>query len=101
MADSVQTLFILIIVIVMVLAGCAITMYCLVTMILCNKKYSITAYQNALAKTASIERSTWVSHQIPAHKYEKKKHDDMADGDAHVCLLSDVQQPSWLYMKSF
>ncbi|RDX80560.1 hypothetical protein CR513_38877, partial [Mucuna pruriens] len=69
-------------VIAMVIVGCAIAMYCLVTMILCNKKYSITTYQNALAKAASMEMSTWVSHQILAHKYEKK-HDDVADGDAH------------------
>ncbi|KAK7360588.1 hypothetical protein VNO77_02595 [Canavalia gladiata] len=75
--------------------GTLVAMYYLMTMIFCNKKYDITAYQNLLARAAmaqaqaeakakveamSMEENSLVSHLIPAHKYEKKKknNDDVA-----------------------
>ncbi|RDX76273.1 hypothetical protein CR513_43757, partial [Mucuna pruriens] len=85
-----QTLFTAVIIIGIVLGGCAVAVYCLITKILCNEKYSITAYQKALAKASSMERGTSISHQIPTHKYEKKNHDDVVDAQKlwniyHVC----------------
>lgn len=74
MAISYKALLNVVIVIAMVLAAFVVAMYYFITKILYNPKYSITAYQKALAKAASMERRTSVSHQIPAHKYEKKKH---------------------------
>ena len=57
----------------MVLAGFVVAMYYFMTNILYNPKYSITAYQKALAKAASMEKRSSVSHQIQPHNYEKKK----------------------------
>jgi len=73
MANNYKALLNVVIVIGMVLAGFVVAMYYFMTNILYNPKYSITAYQKALAKAASMEKRSSVSHQIQPHNYEKKK----------------------------
>ncbi|KAK7386825.1 hypothetical protein VNO78_27162 [Psophocarpus tetragonolobus] len=61
-----QTLLKAIIAIAMVFAGLLVALYCFMTKILYNEKYSIKAYQKALAKAAANierrQRTTLVSH---------------------------------------
>ncbi|ESW28316.1 hypothetical protein PHAVU_003G276700 [Phaseolus vulgaris] len=73
MAINIRVLLNVVIVTAMVLAGLVVAIYYFITKVLYNHKYSITAYQKALEKAATMERRTSVSHHIPAHEYEKKK----------------------------